>query len=66
MLTELSKGKWCEPTQHGRIIGRISEKGIHVREVIDDENGNIVTSFDEKTVSLSDVLDFANGQKRML
>jgi hypothetical protein len=61
-VVQIAANKWQEETGHGRIIIKVSEKGIHVREVVDEKMGLQIV-YDEKLVSFQSINDLANGQR---
>ncbi len=60
MATKISQNKWMQETSHGRVIIKISDRGIHVQNITDTGDG--IIAHDERVHSFQDVLDFSEGQ----
>lgn len=61
MAYQLSPNKFVQDTPHGRVIVRLSDRGLHVHNVTEVAGGNII-AHEEKTHSFQEVLDWSEGQ----
>jgi hypothetical protein len=61
MAYQLSPNKFVQDTPHGRVIVRLSDRGVHVQNITEISGGQII-AHDEKVHSYQDVLDWSDGQ----